>query len=202
MKWYRPIPCDCTVTNPLICDTFNFPEFVLDKAGPYRVENYFFQGKLISNWPEDIHIGTEDETCDGIPDDVLQNAAMIPIFSKRLVETLISNRIDGFQFLPVNVLNYRKERVGTFYIANCIIMIDAFDYERSTYTRFPEDWINPEARGRIVSSKFVLREAALHGIDVFRMKGQPRAYFVSDRFVKLFRKHNFTGYSFLRVELS
>ena len=202
MKWYRPIPCDCTVDNPLICDTSNLSQYSLGTFGPHRIENHFLQGTQIVNWPDGVYFTTEDKECNGIPDDVLQNAFMIPIFSSRLVELLKSSGIQGFQFLPIEVFNYDNESMGSFYIANCTNMVDAFDYEHSRYTRFPDDWINPEARGTIICSKYVLRSEALEGLDVFRLEGQRRAYFVSERFVKVFRKHKLTGYSFLRVELT
>lgn len=202
MKWYRPIPCDHTVENPLVCEASNFALYNNWGAGPYRVENYFFQGKLISDWPDGVYVTTEKEKNDGIPDDVLQNSYMIPIFSRRLVDAIVSEEIKGFQFLPIDVLDFHKKNVGEYYIANCTTMIDAFDYGRSIYHRFPDDFINPDARGRITCSKFVLIENKLDGHDIFRMEGQPRAYFVSEKFVRMFRKHKFTGYSFQKVDLS
>ena len=202
MKWYRPIACDHTVKNPLVCEASNFDKYDNWGMGPYRVENYFFRGTVIENWPEDVYVTTLKEKNDGDPDDVLQNKDMIPIFSKRLVEAIQASNIDGFQFLPITVLNYKQESVGEFFIANCTIMFDAFDYEKSTYWRFPADFPNPEARGLVNCSKFVLHKELLDGHDVFRMEGQRRAYFVSEKFVKLFKKGHFTGYSFKQVELS
>lgn len=202
MRWYRPIPGDCSVENPLICEASNFEQYNYWGKGPYRVENYFFQGKPIDNWPGDVFLTTNKEKNDGTPDDVLQNSYMIPIFSQRLVDTLIDTEIKGFQFLPISVLNYYKDPVGLFYIANCTTEVDAFDYERSTYRRFPDDHINPEARGKITCSKFVLVEEKTVGYDVFRLKGQNRVYFVSERITKLFNEFHFTGYSFDRIATS
>lgn len=203
MKWYRPIPCDKTVDNPLVCELNNFELFNNFGLGRDAFsEYYFFQGKEITDWPEGVCLTTNKEDNDGIPDDVLQNKDMIPVFSQRLVDAIKEENIEGIQFLPVAVYDFHKKKIEGFYIANCTIMFDAFDYEKSRYWRFPDDFINENARGKINCSRYVLREELLKGYDVFRLEGQCRAYFVSERFVKMFRKHKFTGYSFKQVELS
>lgn len=203
MKWYRPIPGDNTVENPLICESNNFSMYHNFGLAPNSfVEYYFFQGQEIINWPEGVSVTTSKKENDGIPDDVLQNKDMIPIFSQRLVDAIEEENIEGFQFLPISVLDYRKKEKEEFFIANCIRMFDAFDYEKSRYWRFPDDFINEKARGKINCSKFVLREEMILAGDVFRLEGQCRVCFVSERFVKMFQRHKFTGYSFKQVELS
>lgn len=202
MKWYRPIDCDNTVDNPLVCESSNFCDYNNFGQGNHWVEGYFYQGKEITDWQDGVFITTLKEENDGIPDDVVQNSYMIPVFSRKLVDAIIEAGITGFQFLPIDVLNFRQQKVGEHFIANCTTMIDAFDYEKSTYHRFPDDFINPNARGKVVASKFVLISEKLTDVDVFRLQGQERACFVSEKFVKLFRKNRFTGYSFRKADLS
>lgn len=186
MKYYRPFPCDHTVEKPLVCDVTNLEKYENIGTGTYQVEKYFCQGKEIPTWPDDIYLTTESRECDGDPDDVLQNGDMIPIFSKRLMDAINQQEISGFQFLPVAVYGYGRREIGTFYIANCTNMVSALDFEKSTYYRFPEDAINPEARGKIVCYHFVLKLENIKQYDVFRLAEQPKALFVSDKFVKMF----------------
>lgn len=203
MKWYRPIPCDHTVKDPLVCEVDNFDRYdYFGYKSSVCADLCFYQGTKIKDWPDDLYFTTQKEIYNGEPDDVLQNAQMLPVFSQRLTDAIEEAGIEGFQFLPVSVLNYDGKDVGRFYIANCLNMFDAFDYEKSVYWRFPDDFPNPDARGHINCSTFVLKAEKCSGYDVFRMEGQPRAYFVSEKFVKIFRKNKFTGYFFDPIKLA
>ena len=137
--------CSNTVSKPLVCEVDNFDKY--DNFGfGFRVERYFYQTKWITDWPEDIFFTTNKEMNNGEPDDALQTARPIPIFSQRLVDQLLAKDFRGFQFLPITVLDLNRNKVGTFYIANCLNCQDAFDYEKSNYSRFPMDFPNEEAR--------------------------------------------------------
>lgn len=136
----------------------------------------------------------------GEPDDALQTARPIPIFSQRLVDQLLAKDFRGFQFLPITVLDLNRNKVGTFYIANCLNCQDAFDYEKSNYSRFPMDFPNEEARGKIICQTVVLRKSGLiDNQQPFRLKEYRHPLFVPDTFVRIFKENHFTGYSFLAV---
>lgn len=199
MKWFRVMQCSNTVSKPLVCEVDNFDKY--DNFGfGFRVERYFYQTKWITDWPEDIFFTTNKEMNNGEPDDALQSARPIPIFSQRLVDQLLAKDFRGFQFLPITVLDLNRNKVGTFYIANCLNCQDAFDYEKSNYSRFPMDFPNEEARGKIICQTVALRKSGLiDNQQPFRLKEYPHPLFVPDTFVRIFKENHFTGYSFLAV---
>jgi len=195
MRWFQPIECDKTVKKPLVCDDSNFEEYDYE-------EDDFKIGKNISNWPSGIYFRASQKKYDGIPDDALQNAYMVPVYSKKLVNKLTNSDIEGIQYLSVKVLNFKEEVQNTFYIANFINYVDAFDFIKSDYNRFSDDFPNPNVRGAIAGvRKFVLLKDKLKGFDVIRLKEYNQRFFVSEKFVDVFEKNNFTGYSFREVEL-
>lgn len=108
MKWFQPIECDKTVKKALVCDDSNFEE--------YDFEEYDFKtGKEILNWPNDVFFKASQKKYDGIPDDALQNAYMIPVYSKKLMDELASAGIEGIQYPPVKV-RIIKMRYKTYFV--------------------------------------------------------------------------------------
>lgn len=196
MRWFQPIECDKTVKKPLICDDSNFEEYDYD-------EDDFKTGNEILNWPRDIFFKASQKRFDGVPDDALQNAYMVPVYSHKLVDELINAEINGIQYFPVKVMDFKEENYYTFYIANFVNYIEAFDFKQSIYNRFSEDFPNPNVRGEIAGvKKFVLLKEKLKDFDVIRLKEYNQRFFVSEKFVEVFEKNNFTGYSFKEVELT
>lgn len=195
MKWFQPIECDNTVKKPLVCDYGNFEQHGYD-------EHSFKVGKRIANWDEEFYIKATDNKCNGAPDDALQNSYMLPIYSERLINELNRVDIQGIQYLPIKILNYHNELHNGYKIANFLNFVEAFDYEKSVYNKFPQDFPNPNVRGQIAGvMKFVLKKEMLCGLDIIRLKEYKRRFFVSEIFVDVFEKNNFTGYSFKEVDL-
>ena len=201
MKYYRAIEGKHVLDNPLVCETSNFSKYNNFGAAKFRVERYFYQGKVIKDWPSDIYMSTDKEKNDGTPDDVLRNSYMIPVFSVRVINALTECGIEGFQYLPVTIYGYNMKKKYKYYIANCINAVTALDFDKSIYHRFPDDFVNPDARGKIVCQKFVLNADCINNVDVFRISEQLSALFVSEKVVKIFNKNKFTGYSFIGIEL-
>lgn len=195
MKWYQPIECDNTVKKPLVCDYSS-----LAKYG--YIEDDFKIGKEILNWQSDISMKASQKKYDGIPDDVLQNAYMLPVYSKRLMDELTIAEINGIQYLPISIMNFKGDFQYTFYIANFLNYIAAFDFSKSIYNRFSENFPNPNVRGSIAGvMKFVLFEEKLVKFDVIRLREYNQRFFVSEKFVDVFEKNHFTGYSFKEIEI-
>jgi len=195
MRWYQPIECDNTVKKPLVCDYSNFQEFSYD-------EEDFKTGKEIFEWPSEIYMKANQRKYDGNPDDVLQNAYMIPVYSEKLMDKLIKTDIKGIQYLSIRVIDFKESMKEKFYIANFHNFIEAFDYSKSIYNRFSDDFPNPNVRGAIAGvRKFVLLREKLKDFDIIRLKEYNQRFFVSERFVDLFEKNHFTGYSFKEVEI-
>lgn len=193
MIWYQPIECDNTVNHPLVCDFSNFEDYGLEEVD-------FKLGKVINNWSMEIYFKTTSEKYDGEPDDVLQNAFMLPIYSQRLKESLEKIGILGIQYLPVKVIGFNGDSHGTFYIANIINFFEAFDYEKSIYNVFSDDFPNPHVRGKIAGvKKYNLRNTNIFACDIFRLAEYKQRFFVSGKIKNLFSENGYTGYSFVEV---
>lgn len=196
MKWYRPIECDNTVKNPLVCEYDNLEDIGFDMRD-------FLKGNEITNWVNGVVFEAKKAKNDGDPDDALQNAQMLPIYSKRLIDELNRHEITGIQFLPVNVVRSKDRVLDGFAIANFTHFIAALNHEKSKYTRFDNDFPNPNVRGKIAGiTKYVLDQDKVTGVDVFRLKDYEQRFFVSERFKKIFERNRFTGYSFKETELN
>lgn len=196
MNWYQPIECDNTVKKPLVVCEKNFEENKVDRWD-------FTKGEIINNWNSKILFQAEEEQDDGEPDDALQASPLIPIYSRRLVDKLNEANIEGIQYLPVTILKYNGESAGEFYIANFLNFIEAFDFEKSKYSIYDDDYTVPEKRGKVSGAlKYVLKEAKLKEYDVIRLKEFSLRFFVSEKFRKVFIKNKFTGYSFKKIELT
>jgi hypothetical protein len=192
--WYLPIECDNTVKRPLVCDYSNFEEFGFN-------ETDFKSGKEITDWPESIVFRATEVRYDGTPDDALQNSFMIPVFSQKLKEIMERGLVRRIQYLPVNVQGVYGNAFPGFYIANILSVIEAFDYGNSQYSIFPDDFPNPNVRGRIAGvRKFVLRSSELSGDEIFRLAEYKRRFFVNETVKNLFTDNKFSGYSFIQVD--
>ena len=191
MKWYWTLQSDNLVANPFVADS----EF-LNGCDEWT----FLQGKKLSDWDTNAWFQAESPENDGDPDDVLQNAAGIPVYSSRLRKTLQTATIGGIQYLPVNVLRQERLSIKGYTIANILNRVSALDLDRSDYDLFGEDM--PSKRGQIAGLRLpVLRANALRDYHVIRLTEFPFYIFVSDYFRTLFEKHSFTGYSFRPIEV-
>jgi len=196
MKWFQPIECDNTVKNPLVCNNDNLEQYGFQ-------EDDFIIGKRIKDWRDVISFRATDKKHDGKPDDVLQNHLMLPIYSDRLTSELMKEEINGIQYLPIRVLRPKNNEIKGFAIANIINFVEAFNYKKSDYTRFEDDFPNPTVRGKIAMvDNFVLYKNKLVGMDIIRLKDYNQRIFISENVKTIFDKNNFTGYSFREIKLT
>lgn len=195
MKWYQVIECDKTVKNPMVCDIDNFESFEFD-------EDTFRKGTYIENWPEGVFVQPSTQKLDGETDDALQTEQMIPIYSPRLVRALEEGGVEGIQYLPITVRDYMGNYVETFQIGNYLHFVSALDMEASKYSRFGEE-SHEMKHGKISGvRRYVLKREQLNEYDTIRLADFEWRFFVSEKFVKIFQKNNFTGYSFIEVGLT
>jgi hypothetical protein len=190
MKWYQPIECDNTVKNPLVCDYDNLIDYGFS-------ENDFFSGKAIDNWKPGVVFKAIKFENDGDPDDAL------PIYSERLTIDLQKEKIVGLQYLPIDVQRPNDDILKGFNLINILYLVTAFDYNKSDYNVFKDDFPNPSVRGKLAGvMKFVLIESALTGKDIIRLAEYKRRFFISEKIMEIFKNHKFTGYSFRQIELT
>jgi len=192
MKWYDTV-CDNFTSNPLITG-----EEFIGGIEEYRLCN----GERMDTWSEDFWLKPDKPEYDGDPDDMLATNMSVPIYSPRLRAALDRAGIGGIQYLPIRLLDFSGKLVDVFWVANIIEVRDALDVERSNVQYRPLDDSIPERRGTIRSvTHTTLKAAALHGCDIFRLRGYEVAYYVSERFRSIFESNGFTGYGFYEVRV-
>lgn len=194
MKWFWVVDCDNTVKNPFVADSE-------DLKGVNEWDLCI--GKSMRDWDAAAWFQAKKPKNDGNPDDILQNALGLPIYSARLQNALKKSGVRGIQYLPIKVLRPNGSLIDGFAIANILNLIPALDLEKSDYDLFPNDYFLPERRGQFRAiRKAVLRRASLSEHDIIRLKEFELNIYVSERFKKVFEEGKFTGYSFHECELS
>ena len=196
MKWFQPLECDNTVENPLVCDYDNLEDIGFN-------ENDFKMGKRIERWDNNVFFQAKEKEDDGEPDDALQSSSMLPIYSERLVNELKKEKINGIQYLPARILRPNNMEIKGFSLVNILNFIKAFNYEKSNYNRFRDDFPNPKVQGKLAGvTKYVLHKDKLLGMDIIRLADYKQSFFVSEKIKMIFERNNFTGYSFKEIELT
>lgn len=180
--------------NPLIADN-------VDLKGANELE--LVSGQLIKNRDKTAWFKASKSKYDGDPDDVLQNALGLPIYSARLRKAMDKAGITGIQYLPVRVFRFNGSPIEGFAIANILNLLPALDFEKSDYDLFEDDYFLTERRGKVRGiRKPVLRSFIIEGYDIFRLREFKRYIIVSERFRNIFLANSFTGYSFHQVHTS
>jgi hypothetical protein len=100
------------------------------------------------------------------------------------------------------VLDSKSQDVGDFAVANVIDVVPALDRERSSYDTLPPDYFLPERRGNIAGiQRAVLDAKKLIGHHIIRLEEFRQGLYVSEHFKDAFERGQFTGYSFVEVEV-
>lgn len=116
------------------------------------------------------------------------------IVSDNFKKTFENEGMTGIQFLQVSVVNKDNDiDVGIYYVANIINLIAAVDMEKSEYFEILPD------RYSFVS--FVLKEEAIRGFDIFRLKEYDVQAFSSEKFKKMIKNNKLTGFNFNKVKI-
>jgi hypothetical protein len=196
MNWYQVFECDNTVLNPLVCGVDNLEKYDFNEWD-------FRKGETINNWNDNIFFKAKKNEDDGDPDDALQNHLGLPIYSERLINALNAENIKGIQYLKIKVYRPDDSLINGFCIANLLNFVEALDYQKSEYTRFRDDFPNPNVRGKISGvTKFVLKHKNIFKFDIIRLMDYKQRFFVSEKFKRIFEKHKFTGYSFEKIKIT
>ena len=147
-------------------------------------------------------IKSTSEAEDGPPDDGLANDNSLLVFSSRMRHALNAGEIAGIQYLPIRVLKSDNSNYEGYTIANILNFPATLDRDSSDNSVFSEEDSEPEDIGRISSlRKAVLKQEALRGFHIIRLRDFPEAVYVSQLFVDIFKENALTGYSFSPVEL-
>jgi hypothetical protein len=137
---------------------------------------------------------------DGDPDDVLQNAAGVLVFSERLQRALGPLAAPEVQYLPIRVFKHDGACVGTFSIANTLTLLPALDRRRSRFSVWGSDRPGEEDGIRSITQP-ILVSSIVSGHHIFRLLEYPWHAYVSESIKAVFEEHRFTGLSFDEVGL-
>lgn len=191
--WYLAIPWMNTVEKPLVCSEG-------DLGG--ATESSFREGRELSTWSAEARVRATECESGEQPDDVLQTCFNIPIFSPRLLEGLDREGISGgFQRLSIRVEDARGRRYDGFHAVNILKVVPGLDMRLSVVERFGPE--RPDRLGDIRDLRVpVLRQDAVIGVDLIRLREFPYLVFVSSRFRTVFQSLGCTGFGFKRVRTS
>lgn len=191
-KWYNPVEFENTLRQPLVTGDAD-----LKGVAPATLR----QGRWVDTWESGAWVKARTPAHDGQPDDVLQEHLGLPIYSPRLRAALDAASITGIQYLPIEVRRSDGSRVGVFFIANILHLVQALEVDHSLVRRFGPE--RPDRQGEIRSiEQAVLRRDALAGLDILRLAEYRVFVAVSDRFRRAFEAANCTGYMFCALLLS
>lgn len=193
--WFDMIPDeDSRVSNPLLTSIEDL----------FGIDHYDLAiGKPIKSWNSDSYLQSECPEKDGDAEDVLCEHLGVPTFSARLREALANAKVatQDIQYLPVHVFQSTGEEVEGFAFANVVTRVEALDHEHCEMLDLDESTIDPLTGKPKVTGVWTaaLKQNALVGHDVIRLVEFWSPVFVSERFVEVFSKGNFTGVTFHRV---
>jgi hypothetical protein len=155
------------------------------------------EGKQISNWDEKITFHYNSIEGSHIPDYIHNNLSWF-IISPQFQMILNEIDKDGVQFLSINIKNKENDSsIIGYSVANVINVVDAINYENSTYSIFE---LNDKKFYDI--TKYALNENKINSKHIFKLKNDEIPIFVSELAKELIEKNNITGCDFLEVEVT
>ncbi len=155
------------------------------------------KGKKIENWPEITFYYNPEEG--SRKTDYLGNDLGWFVISERFKNILQEEKIEGIQYLPINIVNIKtNEKLGNYFVVNVCNLVEALDLDNSVYDVFEID----ENRKYILVVKYALKAELIKGLDIFRLKEEDIPIYVSERFVDTVKKYGMTGFDFLKVKVS
>lgn len=121
-----------------------------------------------------------------------------PLVSDRLRRAVETAQLTGVQFFPVRVESRLSVPVPRYWYAHFAIVDNAIDYEESMWQPLNLPPF-PDGRPPIAMIKFVLKSAAISGLDFLRCRESKSPIFSSIHFQQLFITGGFTGLGFTPV---
>jgi hypothetical protein len=147
-------------------------------------------------WPKGITFSMEADKIEDVP---YQVDGWL-LFSERLKKAVEAKELKGATFLPIEAIWDRKEPCPRYWYTHLVEIVNAIDFDRSTYTYLGRD--DPENPPLLLMVKFVLKESVIAGWDLFRVAESRHAEFCSGRFRDLFTEGGFTGLGFHPIRLT
>ncbi|WP_299460869.1 DUF1629 domain-containing protein [uncultured Microscilla sp.] len=141
----------------------------------------------------------------GVKADALVGASTFLVISERF-KTLFENFQDDIQFIefiPLRLENLKSnEKSEKYYLLNILNNIECFDWEKSSYTRYPKD-IFPDQQHLIRKvDKLVIDHKPIKERNIFRVAEKPIPIYISQKLKDAIEEADLTGVEFHEVEVS
>ena len=155
------------------------------------------QGLFIDSWNDKITLYYDNEEGNR-KTDFLGNDMGWFIVSEKFKQVLNAGKIEGIQYLPLNIKNVTDNKpLEGYSVANVYNLADARDLNHSKYNEFEID----ENKKILSIMLYALRKEKIGGLDIFKLKNDAIPIFVSEKFVDSIAKNAITGCSFLEVKV-
>lgn len=159
----------------------------------YGINKYdVIRGKEIKSWDERIAFSFKETEGKILTDYVWNNLGWL-IVSEKFKNAIEFMKIDGIQYLPVNIINESScEKLGNCYVVNICNFIKAVNMKQSEYI---------DLKGLYIFSSYTLNESQIGGLDIFRVEEDNIAIFVSEKFKKVIKDYKLTGFRFEKIKV-
>lgn len=185
MKYYK-----------LIYDYDNDGKYINCSIGDIGEMNEYIttNGVFIKSWDSAVFKYNSDEG--NVMSDYVANVYRWFIVSSdfcNLIDKVVSGA--NIQYLSVKLVDTISNIVNeTYKVANILDLVDALDLEHSQYDEFELDDEN------IISvEKYALKKTEVKEHDIFRLKSDTIAIFISERIKELIEENGLLGFDFLEV---
>ena len=160
----------------------------------------FSNGEKILDWDARSYLKSSDLTHDGSADDILSSAYDITVFSEALRCKLLAEQIgiSDLQYLPIRVMQSTGHEIFNFSVANIMTRLPALDRDNTFMLSIDTNIIDPLTGQYDITGigKAALKLDVLKGHDIIRLTEYWPSIYVSERFVSVFKRNNFTGATF------
>lgn len=182
MKYFKLLYNYNKSKNYIICNSKNELEYNFKKGlfvNEYNEINFFYnpdEGEIIS--------------------DYISHIDRIPLFSEKfkvLTEELLKSYV---QYLPVNIINVKSNKIIKAFILNIVEVIDALSLQHSKYTTTifkNKEYFNV--------SKYALKKEVLKNTPIIRLENDLIPIFISEDLKKIIQKNKLIGFDFTEVLL-
>lgn len=177
-------------TNTIYAQQSNLNEFETKefKKGYYRyvVE----QGQNVDNWPNVKFYYSSKAS--NLENEYLINIVTWPIVHKKVQEEFEQNKIEGIQYLPIDLVDVVTGKVNRNYVVmNILNFINVYDMEASNYTYKEKYDLYSFLPHEIVLNRLVCSQ-----YDIFRCKQNKMPIYISEKIKDIIEKNKWVGFDF------
>lgn len=182
---------DGSNSNDIVCKI----EDGFEDAYPIKIDD-LISGKYIENWNSNITFYYSKS--DGMfLNDLLAHNISWFVISQNFMNLIKRLNLSNVQLLPIIVEDIEgSKQLEHYYVVNIAELSDAINWNHTKYKVF---------RAKDIEVKSIIKcaidESKINNLDIIRLKEQRFAIYVSERFVKIVKKHKLTGMDFREISV-